>query len=416
MALDFATLPENVKAPYTADQVLSNYVYVFYVSFVVAFIFTPIMRIVATHYGIVDKPDARKMHNRPVAYLGGVAVFLGWIAGLALSQSIYLHRSVGEAVTLKLHFSIVLGAIVIVVLGLLDDIFHINPYAKIVGQVLAAMALLWDGVGTRMAVPLFQPINARVALYFHWPPVPDWAMVAVSCAMVVALVVFCCNATNLIDGLDGLCGGVTGIITTGFLFLVTNMAMNGSLETMNEDAMRIVLALALLGGVLGFVPFNFNPASIFMGDTGSMFLGFAIAVLIAMMAEVHARWFLAAGVMFALPVMDTSLAFARRYVNGRPLFSADKFHFHHQLVARGLTVRRAVVVLYAFAIILVCLGASIVYIRTRYSAGMYLVIFAYILVAAYKMGMVHEKPVTQKAEASKAVVGSRSDGAAGRSV
>src|SRR4029077_9906928 len=152
------------------------------------------------------------------------------------------------------------------------------------------------------------------------------------------MVVFCCNATNLMDGLDGLCGGVTGIIAIGFVLLAVYLGMyNGGAET-NNDALRIVLSLALLGAVLGFVPYNFNPASIFMGDTGSMFLGFACATQIILLAEERPKWFLAAMVMFALPVLDTALAFARRYVNGRPVFSADRFHFHHQLVSRGLTV------------------------------------------------------------------------------
>src|SRR4029077_9986614 len=167
---------------------------------------------------------------------------------------------------------------------------------------------------------------------------------------VVAIVVFCCNATNLMDGLDGLCGGVTAIIAAGFVMLAGHLGMfSGGAET-NNDALRVVLALSLLGGVLGFVPYNFNPASIFMGDTGSMFLGFSCALMIILMGEVASRWFLAAMVMFALPILDTTLAFARRWVNRRPLFSADKNHFHHQLVARGLSVRRAVVLLYVLAI------------------------------------------------------------------
>ena len=191
------------------------------------------------------------------------------------------------------------------------------------------------------------------------------------------------------DGLDGLCGGVTAIIAAGFLFLAVHLAQTGGGANTNWDALRVVLGLALLGGVLGFVPFNFNPASIFMGDTGSMFLGYACALMILLMGEVASKWFLAAMVMFALPVLDTGLAFARRWVNRRPVFSPDKYHFHHQLVARGLTVRRAVVFSYGLAVIFVICGAAIVFMRTRYAVAFYLVIFCSIIVAAYKMGMVH---------------------------
>jgi UDP-GlcNAc:undecaprenyl-phosphate GlcNAc-1-phosphate transferase len=172
--------------------------------------------------------------------------------------------------------------------------------------------------------------------------------------------------------------------------------MHGGGANTNWDALRVVLGLALLGGVLGFVPYNFNPASIFMGDTGSMFLGYACALMILLMGEVASKWFLAAMVMFALPVLDTGLAFARRWVNRRPVFSADRHHFHHQLVARGLSVRRAVVMLYGLSIFFVICGAAIVFMRTRYAVAFYLVIFGSIIVAAYKMGMVHERPIVVK--------------------
>jgi UDP-GlcNAc:undecaprenyl-phosphate GlcNAc-1-phosphate transferase len=208
------------------------------------------------------------------------------------------------------------------------------------------------------------------------------------------------------DGLDGLCGGVTAIIALGFAVLAVHLGMGGGAFQFNLDALRIVLALALLGGVLGFVPYNFNPASIFMGDTGSMFLGFTCALMIILVGEVAAKWFLAAMVMFALPILDTSLAFARRWVNGRPLFSADKQHFHHQLVARGLSVRKAVLTNYLLAIAFVAFGAVIVFMRTRYAVAFYLVLFCSIIVAAYKMGMVHERPVAVDKPSDLAASGS----------
>src|SRR6185295_12223125 len=130
-------------------------------------------------------------------------------------------------------------------------------------------------------------------------PVPSWLMVACSAFMVTGMIVLCCNASNLMDGLDGLCGGVTAIIAGGFLFLAVHLAIVGGGLNSNLDALRVVLGLALLGAVLGFVPFNFNPASIFMGDTGSMFLGFACAVMIILMAQEKSKWFLASTVMFA---------------------------------------------------------------------------------------------------------------------
>jgi UDP-GlcNAc:undecaprenyl-phosphate/decaprenyl-phosphate GlcNAc-1-phosphate transferase len=224
------------------------------------------------------------------------------------------------------------------------------------------------------------------------PFFPRWLSMAISCVVVVFIVVSCCNAANLMDGLDGLCGGVTAIISAGLLFVAVHLATTGSAMNSNLDGTRVVLALALLGAVLGFVPYNFNPASIFMGDTGSMFLGFCCAVMIILMGQgQHPKWFLAAMVIFAFPVLDTALAFVRRYVNHRPIFSPDRFHFHHQLVARGFSIKQTVLISYSLAISFALLGSMIVYLRTRFAGAIYLVIFGSIVVAAYKMGMVHEK-------------------------
>jgi UDP-GlcNAc:undecaprenyl-phosphate GlcNAc-1-phosphate transferase len=397
MVLALANLDD--MPAFSLDEVLSPYVYVFYAAFIVAFLYTPVMRSVARYFGIIDQPDARKVHTKPVAYLGGVAVFLGWISGMAMSQFVFLQRQSPGLPVLVVRFGIVAGACIIVALGLWDDVKKISPRVKIAGQVVAALLLIASGVGTHMTEHFFKPIIDRTDIFFGWSPDPviyQWFVYFTSCALVIALVVFCCNATNLMDGLDGLCGGVTAIIAAGFLFLAVHLAMHLGGWWTNWDALRVVLGLSLLGAVLAFVPFNFNPASIFMGDAGSMFLGFACALMIILMGEVASKWFLAALVMFSLPILDTSLAFARRYVNRRPVFSADKHHFHHQLVARGLTVRRAVVLSYALAIFFVVCGAAIVFMRTRYAVAFYIWIFGSIMVAAYKMGMVHERPVVVK--------------------
>jgi UDP-GlcNAc:undecaprenyl-phosphate GlcNAc-1-phosphate transferase len=382
---------------YGIDEVLSPYVYVFYAAFVVAFVFTPIMRRIATYYNIIDKPDlVRKMHARPVAYLGGVAVFLGWLAGLTMSQFLLMHvHALGLPAHVTLPISIVAGGLVIVCLGLLDDVLKVRPSVKILGQVVATALLLSSGLGTHWMHAFLDPISSRLynQQLLSSPSFPEPVIITISCLASTAIIVFCCNAANLMDGLDGLCGGVTAIVAFGFVILAVYLCMTGGGARTNIDAVRLVLALALLGGVLGFVPFNFNPASIFMGDTGSMFLGFSCAVMIVMIAEVGGKWFLAAGVMFALPVLDSSLAIARRWVHKRPIFSADKHHFHHQMVARGLTVRKAVMLAYVLAIGFVLMGISILFMRTRYAVAAYLVIFGYIIVTAYKLGMVHERPL-----------------------
>ncbi len=397
-------LAQIVSPTFSVDQVLSPYVYVFYAAFIISFIFTPLMRQVALYFGVIDQPDKkRKLHKTPIAYLGGVAVFLGWLAGMAISQQLQLHRIEPGWPTdyLVVKFSIVLGAGVIVILGLWDDIYGISPGLKIAGQILATALLLYDNVGTTCLAPIIQPISEKLSFYFGLPLVSLSVIQFLSSMLVVGVVVGCCNASNLMDGMDGLCGGVTGIIAAGFLFIAVNLAMVGGGLHTNADALRIVIALALLGAVLGFVPYNFNPASIFMGDTGSMFLGYCCGTMIIQMAEERPKWFLAAMVMFALPVLDTSLAFARRWVGKRPLFSADSQHFHHQLQQRGFSVKQTVLIEYGLAFLFALLGSSMVFLRTRYAGAVYMVVFGSIIVAAYKMGMVHERKLAHEPKRRK---------------
>jgi UDP-GlcNAc:undecaprenyl-phosphate GlcNAc-1-phosphate transferase len=393
----------------TADQVLSHYIYVFYAAFLVAFVFTPIMRVVATYYGVIDEPDQiRKMHSRPVAYLGGVAVFLGWMAGLATSQ--FVGTQAGEV---AMHSSplvdagILVSAAIVIMLGLWDDIRGVGPWVKIALQALAAIFLLSRGIGTHCARALLDPVGVYTTHFLGFSIATPAVVLVSSSLLTIFIVVLCCNATNLMDGLDGLCGGVTAIIAFGFCFIAVELAKDcRTFPLDNLAAIRIVLALSLLGAVLGFVPYNFNPASIFMGDAGSMFLGFCCATLIILCAEQRElKWFLASVVMFALPLLDTVLAFARRTVNRRAVFSADHHHFHHQLIARGLTVKQTVLFAYSLAIFFVVGGGAIAFLPTRYVVAAYLVIFGFIAVAAFKMGMVHELPrsVTRKSLDQSAV-------------
>jgi UDP-GlcNAc:undecaprenyl-phosphate/decaprenyl-phosphate GlcNAc-1-phosphate transferase len=394
----------------TYDDMLSPYVWCFYASFLAAYVFTPVMRSIAIYYGIIDKPDlVRKLHREPVAYLGGLAVFMGWLAGLTMSQFSAMH--VIEPTLddrLRVPLAIVAAAFIIVILGLWDDVNHIRPRVKIVGQALAGVVLLAAGIGIDITGFFVNNVVIRVEprLGIDVPDVvAQWTIWTTSAALTLGLIVFCCNASNLMDGLDGLCGGVTAIIAAGFVFLAVVIGTQIGIfsdrdalaDRVNMDALRVVIALALLGGVMGFIPYNFNPASIFMGDTGSMFLGFACALLMILLGSVDGKWLLAGMVMFALPVLDTSLAFARRFVAGRPFFSPDRHHFHHQLVQRGLSVKQAVLVSYALTTFFVVCGILIVYMRTRYAVGFYMVLFGCVIVAAYKMGMVHERVVVEKA-------------------
>lgn len=184
--------------PLTWDDVLSPYIYVFYVAFAVAFCFTPVMRLVALYYGIIDRPDrVRKMHSIPIAYLGGVAVFLGWLCGLATSQFLHLHvQAPGFTGPIVIKFSIVVGGCIILFLGLWDDIHGVSPKIKILGQTAAAIMLLLDGVGTYCTAPVLLPISRLMTQRLDLPAIPDWFIIATSAAFVIAVVVGCCNASN----------------------------------------------------------------------------------------------------------------------------------------------------------------------------------------------------------------------------
>ena len=326
----------------SADAVLSPYIYVFYAAFLISFFFTPLMRVVATYYGMIDMPDRiRKMHSAPVAYLGGVAVFLGWMAGMALSQLLQFHRlDAGLPQHPVVHFNLIVAASVIVVLGLWDDIHGVRPRVKIAVQVVAALVLLcWpgQGIGTECARPLLAPIGVRLSLFLGWQPIPEVVIYTASALLVIGMVVGCCNATNLMDGLDGLCGGVTAVIAAGFLFLAVHLAMFEGGVDANTDALRVVMALALLGAVLGFVPFNFNPAMHFHGRHRQHVPGFLLRHDDYPGRPGHPSQVVPGGdgdVRPADPRHRPGLR--RRWVNGRPLFSADRHHFHHQMVARGV--------------------------------------------------------------------------------
>src|SRR3954466_4552459 len=193
---------------FSADQILSPYVYVFYAAYVVTFLLTPVLRGVAMHYNIIDQPDGvRKMHTVPVAYLGGLAVFLGWLTGLCMSQFLPLHF-MDELMppempkTVVINFGLVIGASAIILLGLWDDIIHMSPKVKILGQVFAACCLLMGGIGRRCAWILIGPvlmrlsshgiIHADAAHLYH-----SWVVSLTSVIAVIGVIVVCCNATNL---------------------------------------------------------------------------------------------------------------------------------------------------------------------------------------------------------------------------
>ena len=227
------------------------------------------------------------------------------------------------------------------------------------------------------------------------------AFVAVPLSVLIAIVIVlgACNSANLIDGLDGLSTGVTGIISLGFFLLASHLAAWGYSD--RGDPVRLVLAIAMFGAALGFLPWNFNPAKIFMGDAGSMLLGYNCGVLILLFAERgKMRWVVGAVMIFALPVFDTALAMFRRWRAGRSIFEGDRSHFYDQLVHRGLSVRRTVLVCYVLTVFYAALGLLMTWvgpdgpvIRTRFAVPLYLGVCVVTAFLAWKAGLTHpEEP------------------------
>lgn len=396
---------------YTLTEVLSPYMWVFFFAWLLAIITTPIFRHIALKNGIVDWPDLkRKQHPEPIAYLGGIAIFLGWLAGVAAGYMVEPHyvtaNYAGPEPSLNFPISIIIGAILITLVGVIDDVHSLSPRVKLGGQLLAAACLAGEQVGTNLARGIFVPIVKQMG--YSADIVPHWFLYWMGAFIVVIFVLGGCNAANLLDGLDGLVGGVTAIVATGFTVIAVALAMGlystgGAYSPTDWDPIRLVTCMALLGAVLGFLPYNFHPANIFLGDAGSMLIGFLCVSTILMFAERgEANLVMAALVVFAVPILDTTLAIVRRKMRGQKLSSADAQHLHHQLIKAGFRIRQAVTLLYVMAIAFAFLGCMMIFIRLRFVVCIFLVIFSFIMITAYKIGhrqfLVQEREKKEKAQ------------------
>jgi len=379
------------------NQAATHYIVVFFVAFLISIGLTPLMRVLAIKNGIVDRPDAeRKNHRAPIAYLGGVAIFLAWLGGIFTSYFITPHtQSTGQPPINYVDFPIpvVIGAIVVALTGLLDDVYHLRPRFKIGGQFIAAAALAWSGqnLGTQLMVDSFAAIGMEL---------PSLLAYVLGAGLIALFVIGGCNSMNLLDGLDGLAAGVAAIACLGFLFLANYAAMSVvglpaefTADRVVYDPVRLVMCLAVLGALLGFLPYNFNPANIFMGDTGSLLLGYLCVTTILLFAQIPTL-VLAGLVIFTLPIADSTLAIFRRRLRGQPIFSPDSKHLHHQILlviqklnlGANVSVKLAVLVMYFIAAVFAVIGSALVYLGKWYLLPVFVVLFGFIVVNGYKSG------------------------------
>jgi UDP-GlcNAc:undecaprenyl-phosphate GlcNAc-1-phosphate transferase len=329
---------------------------------------------IAIRFGIVDRPDDLvKTHKEPIAYLGGIGMFIGLTIGM-LAGIGYLRNEEFFSPVLKWLLGILGGGAIACFIGLADDIFDMKPKQKILGQAAAAVILLLVGI-----TPNLYRITEQLNL-----PMPHNLEVILSIFIVIFFVLGATNSLNLLDGLDGLCAGVTAIITIAMLLLSIHLATWGFSET--GDPVRITVCLGLVGCVCGFLPFNRYPAKIFMGDAGSMLLGFMAAALMLLFAEQIPRWWMASIVVFGLPILDTAVALVRRLLNHRPLFVSDRGHIYDQMIDRGIPLRKTVTICYVIASIYAVIGLAMSQIRTRYAAAVYVFVFVVSGLVVWKKG------------------------------
>ena len=292
------------------------------VAFLLCFGMTPPVKRFAELIGAVDQPGERRINKVPIPRMGGLAIFLGFV----LTALLFVPLS--TQVT-----GILLGAVIIAVMGAVDDIVSLNPWIKLLGQIVAAVVVIRCGV-VFDAVSNPNPLSEVAFIEIGWLSVP----------LTVLWIVACTNAVNLIDGLDGLAVGVSAI--SSLTMLVVSLIVS-------DPAVSLLLA-ALTGACLGFMPYNLNPAKIFMGDVGSQLLGFVLStVSILGLFKMHAIiTFVVPFLALALPLADTTFAFFRRILRGQSPFHPDRGHLHHRLLDMGLSQKQAVALMYGISALL----------------------------------------------------------------
>ncbi len=284
---------------------------------------TPLVKVLAHKVGAIDVPkDQRRMHKKPIPRMGGLAIFLGFMAAFLIFGA--------KLITTEVR-GILLGAVMIIILGILDDILTLKALPKFAVQILAAVVVVCHG--------------CRID-NFLGHAVPLWLSYTASIIWIVMIT----NAVNFIDGLDGLAAGVSAI--SGGTMLIVALMLAGDNNTV-AVASAMILA-SMFGGCVGFIPYNFNPASIFMGDTGSTFLGFTLAsVSIFGLFKTYALIsFAAPFLVLGLPIFDISFAVLRRLAKGQSPMHADRGHIHHRLIDMGLSQQQAVAISYLISAVL----------------------------------------------------------------
>ena len=332
------------------------------IPFAVTVLIIPYIKKVAVEIKAIDIPGGRHIHNKITPKLVGLAIFFGFLVGYMLFGT---HSDVMN--------SILIGSFILIIIGVIDDIVELGPLHQFIAQLLAALVVVFYG-GL-----LIKDLSA-FGIYI------DFRLLAYP--ITIFFIVGCINCINLIDGLDGLSGGISSIyyLTIGIIAIIQG-----------KTGLDFIIAFTMLGATLGFLMYNFHPASIFAGDCGSNFMGFMIAVIALLgFKNVTLTSFIVPLIILAIPIMDTLFAIIRRLLKGEPPFKGDKLHLHHQLLNRNFSIRQTVFIIYVIDALLAF--ASILYILkiTLISYILYGIIVCIMLFIVLKTNIVFDKELMKK--------------------
>lgn len=335
-----------------------NVFLIVFVTFLVSVLLVPIVKKVAEHVGAMDVPNARKVHKKPMPRLGGLAIYIAFLLGYILYGQISTQM-----------ISILIGSFLLIIVGIFDDINSIPAKYKFLVQTIAAsIVVVYGKLG-------FSELTI-LGLSFHFPMI-------INDILAIFFIVAITNAINLIDGLDGLSSGISAIyfLTIAVIALITNKL--GGID--------IILSLIMLGATLGFLFHNFPPAKIFMGDTGSLFLGFMISIIALLGYKVTTFTSLVVPiVVLAIPIFDTLFAILRRLLKGQSVAVADKEHFHHQLLKMKYSPVASILIIYAIDISFAVVSILYVLGDNQFAIAIYVVLMILLLFVVLRTDILFE--------------------------
>ena len=315
-------------APLTIEYVLA-----LIGAFLLSLVFTPLVRFMAFRVGAVDKPNARRINKVPMPSSGGLAIFLSFLISTLIFMPMVLEDVSWKQSYFNYILPVVVGGMIVTVVGFIDDIYELKPRTKMLGIILGAV-IIWAFTDFRFdsfKIPFGGPL-------LEFNPILTFILT-------VVWIISITNAINLIDGLDGLVSGVS-------IISLLTMAVVSYFFLPQTDLYLTLTIMVLIAAIAGFFPYNYNPAIIYLGDTGALFIGFMIGVLsLQGLKNSTAVAVVTPVIILGVPILDTTVAIIRRKLSGRPISEADKMHLHHRLLAMGFTHRGAVLVVYGIAIL-----------------------------------------------------------------